>query len=337
MNVESIDANVMPLPKWMRFVFPGKAFSFLSHQIRHLQMVASANRRPASEYVLFLDATCWSVIALLLSPLSRRSKLLYLSMFHQQLACTSSFRRFSLKLLRQLVAWSGAQVVLLECDDDCVEPSLRFDANQKVVLPMPRSTTFVAKPPQSSRSTKKTLRVGLGGTIRPQKGTLDSGFLSAVISGAKQSDTPIELVAGFPNRQGFREDLPGEIEFVDTEDYDDYVRFIQSLDVLVVNLRRDHYWYRSSGVVHDALSAGVFVIVNDYPVASSQVSTPVEVGGVYSEFEEVTTMLRSLPEQIGDGFKNRNMRWNDSRSPKTIEKMLVNAICHRSDRARSNS
>jgi hypothetical protein len=170
------------------------------------------------------------------------------------------------------------------------------------------------------------LKVGLGGTIRPQKGILDADFLSAVQSGAQQSETPIELVAGFPNRPGYRENLPQEIEFIDTKNFDDYVRFIESLDVLVVNLRKDHYWCRSSGVVQGTLSAGVFVIVNDYPVARSQVSHPTNVGAVYTGFQELTAMLRLLPEQIGEGFKDGNLQWNEEKSPKAIEIILAAAL-----------
>ncbi|WP_145088833.1 hypothetical protein [Rosistilla carotiformis] len=171
-----------------------------------------------------------------------------------------------------------------------------------------------------------SLRVGLGGTIRPQKGTLDPAFLSAVIMGAKQSETPMELVAGFPDRQGFRENLPCEIKFVDTTHYDDYLRFIESLDVLVVNLRKDHYWYRSSGVVQDALSAGAYVIVNDYPVARSQVSTPVAVGAVYREFVELTTALRSVPAKLGSGFECRSLKWNEARTSKAISDTFAKAF-----------
>jgi hypothetical protein len=314
-HVASIDPDSSPLPNWMRAICPGKSFTFLSHQIRHLKMVLQTNKHIDADTVLFLDTTCWSTLLSMLLPKVRCRKILHLSMFHQQLANNGYFRTASFRLFRQLVRLGGSSVVLFECDDDCIQSQLRFEPGRKLVLPMPRSTTFRLKPKTRRNDQNRTLRVGLGGTIRPQKGTLDSEFLSAVIAGAAQSTLPVELVVGIPRSQGHGDRLPPDVEPVDTDDYDAYVAFIQSLDVLVVNLRRDHYWYRSSGVVQDALSAGVFVIVNDYPVVRSQISAPVTVGKVYSDLPELSTILANLRRHVRGDRRHRSETWNNARSP----------------------
>ena len=324
--VESIDPSDSRLPAWARSLLPPSIHEFFVGQLRHVAMALRAIRQPGSEFTLFLDSTAWCSHAGLLLSCFRRGKLMHLSMYDQQLASESFFRRLSLWLFQQSIKLRKSRVVLFESDDDHVDSKLRFDANHKIIVPMPRSNTFpIEDVSRWNTTSRKPLRIGVGGIIRSGKRTLDSDFLRTINDSCKQSPLDIELVAGFPRYQADTQILPGHIKFVDTSDYAAYVGFIRSLDVLIVNLRRADYWFRTSGVVQDALSAGVFTVVNDYPVVRSQVQNPVIVGAVYSDLNDLAGVLANLPMLPRPVLAQRFETWNRLRSPEYISRVIESA------------
>jgi hypothetical protein len=60
---------------------------------------------------------------------------------------------------------------------------------------------------------------------------------------------------------------------------------------VVLNYRRDRYYYRASGVAADALNHRTVVVSPDFPVLRSQLTYPVQVGCLYRNLDGLESAI----------------------------------------------
>lgn len=83
-------------------------------------------------------------------------------------------------------------------------------------------------------------------------------------------------------------------EFVDTSQHLSYVQLLDSLDIAVINYDSS-YRFRSSGVLSDIVSRGVFCLVPNLPILVSQITWPGKAGNYFD-------CLSQIPELILDSL-----------------------------------
>jgi hypothetical protein len=70
-------------------------------------------------------------------------------------------------------------------------------------------------------------------------------------------------------------------QVVGTRSREEYVAFLQSIDILILFARQDRYYCRHSGTIMDAIACYATPVVPNFPVLASQISHPVRVGLTY--------------------------------------------------------
>jgi hypothetical protein len=157
---------------------------------------------------------------------------------------------------------------------------------------------------------------------------LDDGFLAATVAGRSALEKlgwHVQLVVGVPARKVGGETLrklPPDFEVVDTQEDAAYEACLASLDILVCDFSRDGYFYRSSGVVCDAICSGVWVVCPDYPVLKHQVSWPVEVGVVYPSWERIPDAMAAAGCQLTERGADPHWEWTEARRASRVDAAL---------------
>lgn len=90
-------------------------------------------------------------------------------------------------------------------------------------------------------------------------------------------------------------DLEG-VELIDTSTNDAYMSALSACDAIVLNYEKSKYFYRCSGVAADAISVKTYVVCPDFPLMSSQVNYPAQVGVVYQDEQDLEIALRQALE-----------------------------------------
>jgi hypothetical protein len=131
-----------------------------------------------------------------------------------------------------------------------------------------------------------SFRVGLVGDFRGEKG----GRTALLDILEKLSYQPeLDVAVGYWDEKilsAIPATLVGRLTIVNTFEFDNYLRFLASCNVVITHAG-DAYRYRHSGVIMDAVSLGVIVVCPNYPVLRSQIETPVEVGITYSSLDDI--------------------------------------------------
>jgi hypothetical protein len=173
----------------------------------------------------------------------------------------------------------------LEKADRDYENCLKFSKSGIFMLtPLPEMS--VKRLNKSYQS--KVLKIGIVGMIRPDKPIIP---IIKILETYTNETVSIETFIGTPFWQVPDELKKGAINLIDTTSSEQYNSFIQSLDIVINYYDKEHFYYRSSGVLNDAISGGCFVIVPDYPLLKEQVSNPVKVGETYENIEDIKNAI----------------------------------------------
>jgi hypothetical protein len=125
----------------------------------------------------------------------------------------------------------------------------------------------------------KKKKIGIIGESR--KGKNFANTLDLMLKISKNLD--IVLIIGTHDFSCFDGmDLQG-IKLIDTSTNDAYMAALSACDVVVFNYEKSKYFYRCSGVATDAISVQTYVVCPDFPLMSSQVNYPTQVGVVYED------------------------------------------------------
>jgi glycosyltransferase involved in cell wall biosynthesis len=217
----------------------------------------------------------------LLWPL--RKNLYFLIHHNLQWTNRSRIEFFGLSLLADL----GAHWALLETQEFHDLTRFNIPADRNLVLPHPIPN--VGQTVLSARKKDGLPIIGVAGWYRPEKG------MSVLVELLQKTLPEFDLLLGIPNPEAAAH---LDALTVDTSAYADYMRMLSRCDVLVQNSAAESYFYRASGPVADAAACGTAVVVPDFPVLRSQISSPVSVGEVFRTLEMLPDAVRRAVENV---------------------------------------
>ena len=309
------------LPDWfLKFsqLFPYQIGLQIRREYRHIAMGLRAFNFKDIDSIFvfeFYNQHCLFLLPLL----ALRGKLTFLSLHgNQQFAMNSKIKylgfiylKFYLQLFRNL------KVVLLEIDDDVIPEKYRFPDHCKYLMPHPIISEVTPRLKMGERLSKnETIKIGVVGIIRPDKPI--ALILDKIQQYIADSDHQCELIIGTPLSQ--KPDYLDEVKatLLDTTKEEDYLKVLQQIDILIIHYDKERYFYRASGVISDAASAGCHIIASDYPVIYHQINSPVKIGYNFSEFEQIPKLIDQTIKDIKNHGQDNHWQWREARSVKAI-------------------
>lgn len=241
-----------------------------------------------------------------------RKRLLFVIQNNMQLAHVGSRERRYFRLLCRL----GFQLGFLEAMDGLAELGVRPEERQFVALPLPLYPEAAAEPPERRPGPPS---IGVIGRELAEKNT--DVLMGLLLGWRDAGELAAEIVLGSNDTEVLASWAARGVRAVQTQDYRDYVRAVSEVDVLLIHYERSHYFYRSSGVIHDAAYLGTAVVCPDFPVFRHQVTTPCQVGAVYGSEAEMLPAIQAalgISRAAGDAFAT----WRRARSPVEFSRRL---------------
>ncbi len=318
--------------RWLPAKLQRRAAEVLVHGLMALKLWK--NRSQEGVVLLeFFAAYGWLFYPLMLFYPKR---FLVFFMWDQEFARQGGYRKVALRGFQLFLCTSRCVAVQTEVDDSCLPPSLRLPKRRTVVVPMPARTDHRPRLPKGARPSAAKLTLGVVGTVRRDKRHVDAGFTD-ILRKTKQwlevRGCEVEVVFGVPmNRPGF-EVLRETADFarlVDTSSAQAYEQCLSSLDILVTAFSKDGYFYRSSGVICDAVCSGVWVVCPDLPILRHQIEWPVPVGVSYRSSEEIPEAVERAWRMHREAGSDPHWEWIARRSPESVDEMLRRALHVRS-------
>ena len=102
------------------------------------------------------------------------------------------------------------------------------------------------------------------------------------------------------------------IEIVDTRSRASFCTYLASLQIAIFVATPQSYFYRHSGSVMDAVTAGIVPVAPNFPVLQSQISNPLPVGVAYDGAGSLPGAVDSAISLLGTLSTNRS-KWHDAR------------------------
>ena len=241
-----------------------------------------------------------------------RKKLLFIIHRNIQLAHVRPRERLYFNLLCRL----GFQFGFLEAADGLAELGVEFRERQFLMLPLPVY-------PKLARGSKERRvgppAIGVIGRELPEKNT--DQLLNLLVGWRASGDLSAEIILGSNDARVLETWAQKGVTTVQTMDYQDYLRSVSGVDVLLIYYDKLHYFYRSSGVIHEAACVGTAVVCPDFPVFRYQVTQPVRVGALFQCVEGMLPAIQSALEiarSEPDNFKV----WAKARCPEEFSRRI---------------
>jgi hypothetical protein len=264
---------------------------FCHLQTIHFRMAGAILRAPRPDVFFLFTINLIYSLPVYVALLLRRRPAFFLVHGSQQTAQRSALHRVAFEICRVAVRWAELYPVHLELGDDLLPPSARFAPEKALCIPHPHPLAEQPLPPARREG---PLRVGVVGLLRGDK-PVDEIF--RLLAGL-QKKLGIQLVLGTPGWQkpDWVDALP--VELVDTWRDAHYFACLANLDVLIVDFRREDYWFRPSGVIIDAAMSGCAVLCPDFPVMVAEITHPVRVGRVFRALRDVPELLGEMKDEL---------------------------------------
>ena len=264
------------------------------------------------DIVIIFEHKPWYSILLYLVCAIKNKPTFFIIHGYQQTYRLSKIRTLGFKLFLFFEKRFEFYPIHLEKTDCDFDNCLKFNKSGIFMLiPLPD--------PSSLRLNKSinnsVLKIGIVGMIRPDKPIMP---IIKILENYSSSIVTIETYIGTPFWQVPSELKKGSIKLIDTTSEQQYTAFIQSLDIVINYYDKEHFYYRSSGVLNDAVWGGCFVIVPDYPVLKEQISNPVKVGETYENVEDIKNAI----DKSIDYLTNNVVEFEEWRQIRTKERIL---------------
>ena len=109
---------------------------------------------------------------------------------------------------------------------------------------------------------------------------------------------------------------------------EEYNAVVHSLHIVVAWFDRDAFYFRPSGIVHDAIAGGCYVLAPDFPVIAAQMSTPVRCGSACKSLDELPAELERAMDEVRHAadLQARFDAWRAYRSDERVLDSLCLAI-----------
>jgi glycosyltransferase involved in cell wall biosynthesis len=277
-------ARVAVLPVPMGWRPPGFATGRAERALKpfillgaHLRLAARLWRRRDYDLVLVREFVTAFLLVFwpLIWPLRRR--LCFLINHNLQEAHRRALERGILRLLYR----TGIRLACLETTAGLAELGLAPDPRRILALPHPLGDLAPARP---RADPARQAIVGVVGKMRAEKGAEE--ILQTLLDLRERGELARLMIAcpepDIRNRWRAR-----GFEAIDTGDRSAYLEALDRCDVVILNYRRDRYFYRASGVAADAIARGALVICPDFPLLRHLLTEPAPVGALYAGLEDL--------------------------------------------------
>lgn len=235
-------------------------------------------------YVLREFLTIPFVVSLPINIFNRKRLVLVL-VHNVQMAHKKRLHRYALRVLLK----SGFRFISLESDSGIREIGFHSAGDNKVfALPLPMGGCLDYSKCDIRKHTSKVFKVGVVGNNRKEK---DISRVICAISDIAERAGHIELVVGTSDEVLASKWASRGVNVVNTSSRDNYLKCLYELDILVVNYRAVDYYYRTSGVILDAISCGTLVVFPNYPVFHKQVCVPARFGAPFSDLSDLEAAI----------------------------------------------
>ena len=309
---------------WLPEPWRGK----LSELFAHAMLAAKVWKAPSNRTVVVLEF--FASYGLFFYPLmlAYPRPFFIFFMWDQEFARQGGYRLFALRLFRWFLRVSRGHAVQLEVGDDCLPRKLRLPRQKTAVVPMPALEGMTLRRAIAAGVFPTPLRLGVVGMPRRDKKHLGDDFLHCLRACRdllQSHGIEVRLVLGVPLR---RENTEGalkhseDFEIVDTSERGAYEQCLESLDILVCAFDEHGYYYRSSGVICEAASYGVWVVCPDYPVLRHQVAWPAPVGEVYGDALQLPEAVLKTAQMMAAQGNKPHEEWRRVRTPELVDGML---------------
>lgn len=245
-----------------------------------------------------------------------RQKLLAVIHHNLQLAYQNRYERRLAWMFR-----AGGCFAFLESNMGLRELGFEPNPKQFVTLPIPIMVT--QNPPRLASNTDKEPIIGVIGRDLKEKKTDD--LLEHLYKLHLRGELPGQLLFASDNEELLELWESRQILTRNTRSYQEYLRALKYADIAVLGYDRSHYYYRSSGVISDAVAMGAAVVCPDFPVFRSQVKSPAAVGAVYASAAEICDAILAAIDIARTSPQNFEA-WVKSRSHKAFGEQLDNFI-----------
>jgi len=154
------------------------------------------------------------------------------------------------------------------------------DPSRVIAMPTPIPALARSVPVRDPAGRKMV--VGFIGSFRAEKSPRWALDAIAGASAEGRFTPPIELLIGTADAE-FLDRWKDRATVMDTTQRADYLRALESCDVVVLPYDESAYSYRISGVLAEAVGLGCLVVAPDLPALRDQIGLPVPVGICYPD------------------------------------------------------
>lgn len=326
--------GISPQMDWVPNLFRRAARREIKHLWMGWKAVSSRDHEDVFIFELYLQH-----IFLMMPLLSLSKGHVYLSLhWNQQLAMSSPLKYVGLLYLKlYLKMFPKFKAVLFEEDDQVLEERYRLPATAKCVIPMPVRTDLTPTLAMGERfGSDHRICFGISGFPRDGKGQLKDWIehLDTLIA-THFPDS--QLRVGIPLFLSAAPKLPDRVELVDTTLDPAYVEFLSQMDILITYYERDKYFYRTSGVMNDAVCSGCYVVAPDYPILAHQISWPAAVGATYEDMDGLVPAISTCVHALREQGQDPHWQWRQQRTAESIAPRLFGSLDGSKDRSQDQS
>lgn len=296
-----------PWPRWA--ALPTKTLVFLA---AHLRLGRALWRRRDRDLVLVREFLTQLLVLVwpLIWPLRRR--VYFLVNHNLQEAHRRGLERRLLRILHR----TGCRFACLETTEGFAEIGIQPDDERFLVLPHPLAPLA---PPRAPAASGALPVIGVIGEIRPEKGSTE--LLERLGRLHQEGRLRGRLVVGC-NEAAVREAWAARgFEVADTSTRQQYLEALDRCDVVVLNYRRDRYFYRSSGVAAEAIARRATPVCPDFPIMRRMLREPVPAGVVFQGLEGLEAALAEAVA-LRPGIDHALARHEHERSAAAIARRL---------------
>ncbi len=283
--------------------------------LRHFRLVWTVFQNRKRSCILVRDFSNLPLVAVFPAIRWMRGRLLFVVNHNLQWTLGSRVERSA---FRRLGRWGCRFVFFEEVPSDLLV-EYGIDSSQCCALPLPTSETPFKRDRPGGVAT-----VGIVGQFRAEKGVDDLLDVLLPVS------SNYRVVLGLPNigefRRLSRHADSDWFELVDTASAEGYRKTIMGCDVLLLNHPPGGYEYRASGLVADAATAHVPVVVCNLPMLHHQVSQPACIGECFETLSEIPECIDRLSDRLANGEYDFET-YNNARSAQALARQL-DQICN---------
>lgn len=210
---------------------------------------------------------------------------------------------------------SGMRLLFLDTETGLKDLGIELPNNHYLALPLPIKKTH-------QKSTLDDIfTVGIIGDNREEK---KFGEIADILHKACNAHGMRLLIGSTDNSLLDVWQCRG-IKTINTTDAEDYMRAFCLSDVVVLNYDRAAYYYRSSGVICDAIAANTVIVCPEFPVLKDQVSRFGLVGMTFTDTSDIAAILLSIKENYDD-FKTGFLSQQKNREIQNITTLIDDYI-----------